>query len=435
MKRNCLFYLSFILFFNSVSIAQLMPNDTYRYPNSYGLYQWNLDEANVPEAWSIETGKSFVKVAVIDFGGVDRNHEDLQNVVIDGFNGVTNTAGPLEAGYGPTLTDGKFSLVGTLGSSALYCNQAGNPLKGALYTSLTGDPAVVAIETLLTPVQRFWDVELLNEKSFNDFSSKIQLGSTIFPDFGYHATCVAGIIAANTDNSTGVAGIAGGWNDVGGVKIMPIRVVQSFDLGEGGNAIDALYPEYCKALANGIIWAADNGADVINMSIGGLEGLNSFIIPKEVSQVWFGYTDIRKVPLNQKTVKEAIEYAYNKGCVLVASAGNGNFEYGNTSYHDVCYPGRDTHVIGVAAITKEEKLQTMSSYGPEVDIVAPGDNVPSTDVMTTAVGKNNYEGSPYLVGDPSGNYYNNFGITSAAAPHVSGVAALIRSIIQTHILL
>lgn len=196
-----------------------------------------------------------------------------------------------------------------------------------------------------------------------------------FPDDEHgHGTHVAGTIAQSTDNALGVAGVAPG------AAIMPLRVLDAN--GAGGWA----------AIASAIRWAADHGADVINMSLGG--GMRS------------------------RTVERAIDYAHAHGVVIVAAAGN-------SSANAVEYPARHDHVIAVGALRFDRELSFYSCYGEGLDVVAPGgdtrvdqngDGLPDGVLQNTLVGR-----------DARRFDYLAWQGTSMAAPHVAGVAALVRA--------
>ncbi|MFF5079105.1 S8 family serine peptidase [Actinoplanes sp. NPDC000266] len=174
-----------------------------------------------------------------------------------------------------------------------------------------------------------------------------------------HGTHVAGTIAALTGNGAGVASIAPG------VKILPIRT------------LDAKGQGVMSDTASGIVWAADHGADVINMSLGG------------TSQV--------------SAVTTAISYARSKGVTVVAAAGNSRAQGSPTSY-----PAADPGVIGVAATDPADKVASFSNHGGYVDVAAPGVNILST--------------YPAKLGG-----YTSMSGTSMAAPHVAAVAALLKA--------
>ena len=171
-----------------------------------------------------------------------------------------------------------------------------------------------------------------------------------------HGTHVAGIISANTNNKEGIAGIS--WYN----KIMPVKVL---DQSGAGTLFD---------VAEGIIWATDHGAKVINMSLG-------------------NYAE-------SKYLHDAVKYAYAKDVVLIAATGNDNTD-------ELGYPAAYKEVIAVSATDPYQERAGFSNFGTYVDVVAPGVNIPSTY--------------------PDRQYAALSG-TSMAAPHVSGLAGLIRSL-------
>ncbi|MFC7534722.1 S8 family peptidase [Actinoplanes sp. GCM10030250] len=172
-----------------------------------------------------------------------------------------------------------------------------------------------------------------------------------------HGTHVAGTIAAVTGNNIGVSAVAPD------VKILPVKVLSA---NGSGNTSDT---------AEGIIWAADNGAKVINMSLGGSG--------------------------KAAAVSNAIRYARSKGVTVVAAAGNSRGEGS-----PINYPGADEGVIAVAATDAADRFATYSNAGSYVDVAAPGSAIMST-----------YPNSSYM----------SFNGTSMATPHVAAVAALLKS--------
>lgn len=180
-----------------------------------------------------------------------------------------------------------------------------------------------------------------------------------------HGTWVSGIIAANANDGYGIAGIS--WSDI----ILPIKTMD----GQGtGNTAD---------LVSGIRYAADRGASVINMSVGG-----------------FPYS---------QAVQDAVNYAWAKGAVLVGAAGNNGRE-------ESFYPASMANVVSVSATQPQDELSYWSSYGPKVDVSAPGASVLTTNCYTCTYADHDTWGSHVYI---SG--------TSFATPNVAGVVALIRA--------
>jgi serine protease len=174
-----------------------------------------------------------------------------------------------------------------------------------------------------------------------------------------HGTHVAGTIAQTTNNGVGVAGLAHCAN------LMPVKVLSARGWGTMAD------------VAEGIRWAADHGAQVINLSLG--------------------------APVKSKVVENAVHHAIKKGVVVVAAAGNSGRSVG----WPAAYPG----VIAVSATDKNDAIAWFSSRGPEVSIGAPGVGVTQQTICES--GKNKCE------------QWGVFNGTSMASPHVAGAAALL----------
>lgn len=189
-----------------------------------------------------------------------------------------------------------------------------------------------------------------------------------------HGTAIAGVIGAIANNGRGIAGI--NWT----VKLMPIKALEANGTG------------LISSVASSIVWAADNGANVINLSLGG---------------AGFG---------NDQTLNNSIIYAFNKGAVIVAAAGNDLSDQGTNldtnPVYPVCSDAGSNMVIGVAATDNMDKKASFSNFGINcIDIAAPGKKI-----LTTT----------YLPSNPSNNLLIYGSGTSLATPIVTGVAALLK---------
>jgi serine protease len=297
---------------------QADPNDT-----DYAK-QWDLFEAtagmNVPGAWNTTTGTG-VTVAVIDTGYVA--HSDLAANIVGGYDFIADTAVSVDG-------NGRDS----------------NP----------ADPG--------------------------DWYNAGECGAGIpASDSSWHGTHVAGTIAAATNNSKGMAGIAYG------AKISPIRV-----LGKCGG--------YDSDIIDAITWASggtvsgvpanSNVAKVINMSLGGDGACTS-------------------------ATQNAINAAVNRGTTVVVAAGNDNE---NVSGHS---PGNCNNVISVAATSRTGAKASYSNYGSLVDISAPGGQT------STGTANGIYSTLNSGTKTPSTESYAYYQGTSMATPHIAGLAALMES--------
>jgi serine protease len=177
-----------------------------------------------------------------------------------------------------------------------------------------------------------------------------------------HGTHVAGTIAQTTNNGMGAAGLAFC------ATLMPVKVLNKHGFGTVAN------------VAEGIRFAADNGAQVINLSLGG--------------------------PIRSRILADAIDHALDEGVVVVAAAGNSGGSVG----YPAAYPG----VVAVSATDDSDTIARFSSRGPQLAIAAPGVGVTQQTVCNG--GRDRCE----LFGTYSG--------TSMAAPHVAGVAAMVESL-------
>ncbi|MDP2672114.1 MAG: S8 family serine peptidase [Candidatus Daviesbacteria bacterium] len=179
-------------------------------------------------------------------------------------------------------------------------------------------------------------------------------GTGVLDDYG-HGTKVAGVTAANTNNAVGIAGVCPL------CQILSIKVLNSTGFGSD------------SGVASGIIKASDAGVKVINLSLG------SYSL--------------------STAMQSAVDYAWNKGVVIVGAAGNDN---STTKFYPAAFP----NVIAVGATTSSDVKSVISNYGDWVDVWAPGQGILSPKM---------------------GGSYTLASGTSLAAPHVAGLAGLILS--------
>jgi thermitase len=248
-----------------------------------------------------------------------------------------------------------------LGGGISFQTTAGADIKATTaWDAAKGDP-----ETVIAIIDSGVDMthpELAAKvvSSGRDFAN----GDDDATDDNWHGTHTAGIAAADTNNGVGIAGVA--WN----CKILPVKVTEADGTG------------YYSWIIDGIIWATDQGADVINLSLGG--------------------------DADDPFLEDACKYAFDQGVVIAAAAGN---DFGGPVLYPAAY---DKYVLAVAATDYNDEPADFSNFGPEVDVAAPG-------IYILGPAPQWYVGEgylPYLFADG----------TSAATPHVAGMAALIKSL-------
>lgn len=220
-----------------------------------------------------------------------------------------------------------------------------------LWQTTTGGPEILVaiLDTGIDQNHEDLDGKVVIETNFTD--------SPTSGDIYGHGTHIAGIIAAHSNNGVGIVGVTPE------SKLMNVKVAD--DNGR------------CQAstVARGIIWAADNGASVINVSI--------------------------ELKEPSPELEDAVNYAWNQGVVIIAAAGN---EGSQSPVYPACYE----NCIAVAATRQDDTLAPLSNYGDWVDVAAPGFNIYSTL--------------------PDNSYGYKSG-TSFASAYVSGLAALLFAVV------
>lgn len=258
--------------------VEFVPNDPQR------TLQWNLPTIHMYDAWELTTGNSNVLIGVVD-SGTDWQHPDIglgadiyQNIYIN--TGEDTWSDPNNPTTGNGVDDDNNGFI--------------DDWKG-------------------------WN--------FADNSNDVR---TTF----FHGTFVAGIVGAKTNNSVGIAGIAGG-NHNSGARIVPYCI--------GTNS------PVSSLIDDAIIAAVDNGVKVIQMSL--------------------------SIP-SSSAIDAAIQYAIDNNVVVVCAAGN---NYSAT----VNYPASNPNVISVGATGQNNRRADFSNYGTRLDVVAPGVDIYSTTLNNT----------------------------------------------------
>lgn len=269
------------------------PND------SLSSRQWNINALGLERAWKISVGDGIL-VGVIDTG-IDFMHNDLKNNL---------WINPLEDSNG----NGKFD--------PWWFTETRNGIKGD-FDGIDNDDNGTVDDII--------GYDFVDQSVFNAGDAAIRDGLPI--DEQGHGTQCSGIIAAQANNTIGVAGIAPK------AKLVSLR---AFDIT--GNAEE-------DDVAAAIVYAAMNGIHVLSMSFG----------------------DIIESPL----VRDAINFAHEAGVTMVASSGNDNQQPTRLLRR---FPASYEHVISVGAINERLSLAGFSSYGSYISLCAPGVNIPTTRV-------------------------------------------------------
>jgi subtilisin family serine protease len=356
--------------------------------------QWGLFKTEAENAWNITTGDSSVVIAVLD-SGVDLDHDDL--------------VGNIWINSGEVADDGidndANGLIDDVHGADFVGDNIGDPLTDDP-TSKDGNPDIP---------MGIWEPEV----DIFAFTGDPSVGDGVdndddgLPDLGvFHGTAVAALAAAMTDNQSvelpgeyeGMAGVCGG------CKIMPVRMVNAEGGGFGSDAAAA------------IRYAADMGADVLNLSWG------------------FDMDTLDEIDMAEVAViTDAVNYATDKGVIVVASSGNSFSEA-------VHFPAAMTNTLAVGASNWLDQRSAFSSYAPlgeipdngvdddgngriddVVDVVAPGEAIWSGYVYSVFEAQYSY-----ILGDlvtvPGLDAYENVSQgTSFAAPLVSGYIGLLLS--------
>jgi len=256
---------------------------------------------------------------------------------------TTGDASDVTAATGPLVPNDE-NYKQQWGPSKVYADQTWNTLT-------TGGPIVIAmLDSGISPTHPDLKDRLRPGYDF--------IGNDANPaDDNGHGTFTAGIAAATGNNGIGVAGM--NW----GARLMPVKILDQDGRGP------------VSAFAQGIRYAVDNGAQIVNVSAG--------------------------IPIPSQAMEAAVTYAIGKGVIVVAASGN---QADGVSNYPAAYP----NVIAVSASTIDDKIADFSSYGSYVWVAAPGQDIVSTYYK-------------------DGDTYAQLSGTSASTPYVSGTISLMLS--------
>lgn len=345
------------------------PNRIYKTmvtPNDPLYDQWWIAPNGMQNVWDIPTSSYIPKVAIIDTGFALAHQE---------FTGrwATNSAEE-----GPTSSENSSQLNCTDQSLSIdrSCNLVDDDFDGVVDNE-TGpttleNPSDLNCSDQLIPLDKACNnvdddenlyVDDVTGWDFADFDPSVQAGQLNPTGSGTtHGTQTSGILGASGNNSVGIAGV--NWH----IKILPIQALDDDGYGDSYTVGQSVY------------YAADQGADIISISLG---------------------TDG-----NDPYLREAILYALDKGSFVVAASGNDGCDC-------ISYPANYPEVLAVGAINSSESPASFSSYGANLDILAPGQSMTSPT---------------FAPANQTSAYATNIAGTSFATPFVAGLLAYGKSI-------
>ena len=338
-------------------------------------------------AVGVEPGASAARVSAaverVTGARVDRSLERLRAVVVEtrsarGLRGIPGVA------YVERLGTRRLAFTPTdpLAPKQWHLEQDRATTFWPEFPALAG-PKVAVIDSGLDGGHPEFAGRIAGARSF--------VGGNPLTDQQGHGTFVSGLIAAQTNNGVGISGMAFGSQLLVAKVVRPSRQVS------------------LEAEADAIRWAVDNGARVINLSLGGLRD------PRDPTRDTYS-------PLEAA----AIRYAYTRGVVVVAAVGNGD-QAPTTPWPYASYPAALPHVIGVGALSRDGAVPAFSNRDPIYnDLTAPGEELVSTFPRQLTAPRAACDEQGYSLCGP--DEYRTAEGTSFAAPQVTAAAALLLSV-------
>jgi hypothetical protein len=327
--------------------------------------QWWTARTGLDAAWAEGAGSTETTVAIIDTGFALR-HEDLDNRWADntGEQGVASS----ESTSRRNCTDRGISLNQSCNLidddyDGVVDNEAGSTAIQNPSRLNCSDQGIVLNKSCdLIDNDGNGYVDDVRGWDFSNYDNNVQAGE-INPNgvSTTHGTEVAGVLAATGNNGKGIAGV--NWT----TKVLPLQALDDDGYGD------------TLTVSRAIRYAADRQVDIISISLG------------------TGSED--------PYLRQAVQYALDRGSLVVAASGNDGCDC-------ISYPARYPEVFAVGAESSQGGPASFSSYGSELDVLAPGDNI------TT---------STWSPASPTGAYVSGIAGTSFATPYVSGLLALARS--------
>jgi hypothetical protein len=334
-------------------------------PNDPLASQWWVTNMNLDDMWDIPAGGEQTVLAIIDTGFA-LNHEEFQNrwFINPGESGAASSEAPSVL----NCTDRSLPLSASCNliddnSDSIVDNETG--------TVYYQNPSKLNCTALSLPLTKNCNnidddsngyVDDITGWDFINYDSSVQAGQLNPAGNGTrHGTIVTGAAAATGNNSKGIAGV--NWQ----TKILPIQALDDDAYGD------------TLSVSRSISYAADMGVDVISLSLGS------------------DYPD--------DLVRDAVQYAIAKGIIVVAAAGNDGCDC-------MLYPANYPEVVAVGALNTNNTPASFSSWGTNLDILAPGVSIDS---------------ATWSAGNPTSDYAYDTAGTSLATPLVSGLVARLAS--------